>query len=324
MHASRSATVLRATIGGLLTTALATVAPRARAEMRTLPVTTERGGSWPVLCADGKSLAYMASVDRSGELFVFDLSDTTKPARAITNHPKWDGKPSWAPDCKRIAFMSGRSGDEDIWVYSFETGAYTQMTFSHEGPGLRAQEWGPAWSPDGSRIAFSSDRSGDDDLWWVPASGGDPRRITKRTLSRARDQERYPSWSPDGTRIAYASQTSGNWDIWIASVDDTAAAPARVTADSTGEWAPSWSPNGRWIAFVSDRTGNLDIFVVPAEGGAAKQLTQNPGPDNTPSWSPDGKRIFYAATREEVAGIWAIDGLEDLLGADFAAPRPKR
>lgn len=300
------------------------VVPRVSADLVASPVVVNlfenaTGSSWPAACSDGRRLAYMRGINKSSEIFISDISDTTAKPIQVTDSPKWDGKPSWSPDCKRIAFMSGRSGNEDIWTYTVSTGEFTQMTFSHEGNGIRAQEWGPAWSPDGTRIAFSSDRSGDDDIWRVPAEGGEPVRITKRTLARERDQERYPTWSPDGKRLMFASKTSGNWDLWVVSVDDTSAAPVQVTADTTDEWSPAWSPNGRWVAFCSTRTGNLDIFVMPADGGSAVPVTSNAGEDNTPGWSADGKRLFYSASRAEEVGIWAIDGLEEVLGSDFAS-----
>ncbi len=303
----------------LLLLAALTSPTAALAELRTLPVRLGAETTWPAACADGRRLAFGQNADKSGDVFALDLTDSAAAPTRLTDWAKWDGKPSWSPDCSRIAFMSSRSGDEDIWVLTLASGEFTQMTFSHEGTGVRAQEWGPAWSPDGSRIAFSSDRSGDDDIWWVPAAGGEPTRVTKRTLARQRDQDRYPSWSPDGKRIVYASHASGNWGLWIATVDDTSGAPVRLTADSTGEWSPAWSPNGRWIVFCSDRTGSVDLFVMPAEGGEAKRLTQHSGPDLYPGWSHDGRKIYYCATRDEESGIWVMDGLEAILGGDFAA-----
>lgn len=298
----------------------------ARAELSTQPVTLGHGKTWPAISPDGRWLAFgwTQANKQAGDVFMVDVTDpdTAKTPTPLAHGKSRDHEPAWSPDGTRIAFFSGRSGDEDIWVYTLATGACTQMTVSPWGSGYRAQEFGPRWSPDGKRIAFSSDRSGDDDIWWVPADGGAMVRVTKRTLPLSRDEDRFPSWSPDSKRIAYTSKSSGNWDIWIAVVDDTTAAPVQITADSTDEWLPAWSPNGRWIAFVTNRTGFQDIYVMPAEGGTAKQLTINPGPDSEPCWSPDGKRIYYSSTRGGQTGIWVLDGLDAVLGRDFAAGTP--
>lgn len=294
-----------------------------RAEMVAVPIELGDGIRLPAVCSDGKRLVYTKNMNGPGgpELFVKDLSDTAAPAVRLTDSPRYDGGATWSPDCSRVAFMSGRSGNEDIWVYDFAADRYTQMTFSPWGDGIRAQEWGPVWSPDGTRIALSSDRSWDDDIWWIPAEGGEMVRVTKRTLPRTRDQDRFPSWSPDGKRIIYSSKSTGNWDLWETSVDDTSAAPTQLTSDPTDEFRPAWSPNGRWIAFVSNRAGNLDLFVLPAQGGEPIQLTQNPNSDSEPCWSPDGRNIYYTGFRPEGSGIWMIDGLAELLGADYAATR---
>ncbi|MFN0150426.1 MAG: hypothetical protein ACKVU1_06910 [bacterium] len=303
------------------------VAANTHAELSTRPVTLGHGKTWPAISADGRWLAFgwTQANKQAGDVFMVDVTDpdTSKAPTPLARGKSRDHEPSWSPDGTRIAFFSGRSGDEDIWVYTLATEVYTQMTVSPWGTGYRAQEFGPRWSPDGSRIAFSSDRSGDDDIWWVPADGGEMVRVTKRTLPLSRDEDRFPSWSPDSKRIAYTSKSSGNWDLWIAVVDDTTIAPVQITADSTDEWLPAWSPNGRWIAFVTNRTGFQDIYVMPAEGGEAMQLTLNPGVDSEPCWSPDGKRLYYSSVRGGQNGIWVLDGLDTVLGANFADRAPR-
>jgi len=38
---------------------------------------------------------------------------------------------------------------------------------------------------------------------------------------------------------------------------------------------------------------------MPSAGGAAQQLTNDPGQDRSPRWSPDGNRIVFESTRED-------------------------
>ena len=62
---------------------------------------------------------------------------------------------------------------------------------------------------------------------------------------------------------------------------------------STGPMSPTWSPDGRWIAFAMAG----DIWRIPADGGAAEQLTRGPWYHFEPDWSPDGSRIVMTVER---------------------------
>jgi Tol biopolymer transport system component len=58
----------------------------------------------------------------------------------LTNHPSRDTHPTWSPDGQRIAFMSERDGNEEIYVMNADGSNQIRLT---NDP---ANDWGPAWS----------------------------------------------------------------------------------------------------------------------------------------------------------------------------------
>lgn len=99
----------------------------------------------------------------------------------------------------------------------------------------------------------------------------------------------------------------------------------RVAADGM---APGLSPDAGRVAFTRARFQG--IWVAPVDGGAAAQLTDDPGAGYRFSWSPDGARIAWA-TREEDGSrrvrVAAVEGGEPVTlfvaapGAPVPAPR---
>ena len=53
------------------------------------------------------------------------------------------------------------------------------------------------------------------------------------------------------------------------------------------------------IAFYSDRNGNPEIYSMPAAGGEATRLTNNPAFDDSPALSPDGAQIVFLTARHD-------------------------
>lgn len=170
-----------------------------------------------------------------------------------------------------------------------------------------AEERSPTWSPDGTWIAYGSRRGGTWHLWKKPRADGEPVQLTTGP-----DDDHYPIWSPDGTRIAFVSNRGDTWHVWTVSADGTDLRQVTGDADSVSSWGAddgtltSWSPDSGAIVFTARRGGHGNLWIIPAAGGAARRLTDDPNFDFTPSWSPDGKTIAFCSTRSGNQDIWTI------------------
>jgi serine/threonine protein kinase/Tol biopolymer transport system component len=141
----------------------------------------------------------------------------------------------------------------------------------------------PRISPDGQRIAFYSGRSGNVEIWVADRDGSNLIQLT----SFGGPLTGTPRWSPDSRRIVFDSRASGHADLYVVHADG---GPARRLQTGTPDASqPSWSHDGRWIYF-SVSESKKGIWKVPAEGGAAIQLTADGG---LPQESFDGSRVFY-------------------------------
>ena len=76
-----------------------------------------------------------------------------------THDPADDTQPAWSPDGTEIAFVSDRSGNDDIWTQDVESMKLRQVTTDPN------DDQKPSWSGNSGRIALQSNRSGQDELY---------------------------------------------------------------------------------------------------------------------------------------------------------------
>ena len=100
--------------------------------------------------------------------------------------------PAWSPDGRKLAFVSRRDGNSEIYVMNADGSGQENLT---QQP---ASDSHPSWSPDGRKLAFVSRRDGNSEIYVMNADGSGLRNVT-RTPSNDLD----PAWSPDGGAIAF-------------------------------------------------------------------------------------------------------------------------
>ena len=197
----------------------------------------------------------------------------------------------------------------------------------------------PQISPDGNQVVYErrgmdimKDRR-TSRLWLVNTDGTGHTKLTSREVNESR-----PKWSSDGSRIAFASTTDEGSEIYVYWVKSGKI--ARITQLERAPKGFSWSPNGKQLAFSmlvpekapelvkkpdkpegaewaehprvttrlkheADGSGYIEpgfahLFVVPAEGGAARQVTSGEFQfSSTPVWTSDGKSLIFSSNLNE-------------------------
>lgn len=175
-----------------------------------------------------------------------------------------DRHPRYSPDGTRIAFVSDRDGNPELYALDAATGANVLRLTNDP-----ANDTEPAFSPDGARVVFSSDRGGA--LYrrlYVMDSLGNGTPTQLRMLNPSGQEETFdaghlaePTFSPDGTRIAF----SYRGDIYVAQSDGSG---LRRLTRAWGECSrPTWSPDGHGIAFTARREGAFGVYLMGAAVG---------------------------------------------------------
>jgi eukaryotic-like serine/threonine-protein kinase len=264
--------------------------------------------------------------------------EPSQPARFIAS-TQVEYYPAYSPDGQRIAFMSERSGTEEIWICDSD-GSKTLRLTTFGG----AAVYGPSWSPDSQSIAFTVAQKGmKEDVYVVSANGGVPRRMTTNPA-----EDKWPYWSHDGKWIYFSSTRSGREEIWKMPAGGGEA--VQITQNS-GD-SPQESPDGKFLYYMKgwpdavsvwraqvdgsqetkvldsvhsegqwtvgkegihffrtpDKMGHSDIcFYEFTTGQTGKILTIQGSVDNHIAVSPDGRTILYPQSDESGSILMLVD-----------------
>jgi uncharacterized protein YjdB len=159
-------------------------------------------------------------------------------------------EPAFSPDGARIAFVSTRDGNPEVYVMNADGTTATRLTNDPQADGR------PTFTPDGQTILFHSARTaGKQQIWSVNVDGTGLTQLTRDSVNFA------PTVSPDGQTVAYVSIRDKTYDIWLMSRDGSN--PRRFTpTPQQRESEPRFLRDGTLAYLVERREGNRTVQQV--------------------------------------------------------------
>ncbi len=285
------------------------------------------GGNWKTISIDTRETTWSSlDVSPDGQTVIFDaLGDIyALPigggiARALTSDIAWNIQPKFSPDGRHIAFISDRSGGDNIWIMSAD-GSDPQEVSKERNHMLH----NVTWAPDGqwlvARKGYVSTRSiPSAELWRYHRGGGDGVQIVERPHGEQSQKNiAEPAFSPDGRYLYYSQDTTSgrvfqyNRDalgqIYVIQRWDSAKDETEVFASGAGgAIRPTPSPDGNWLAFVKRLPDMRSaLYVKELESGNERLLYDQLDRDEQEifavhgvypamAWTPDSNSVVFWA-----------------------------
>jgi tricorn protease len=152
-----------------------------------------------------------------------------------------DREAAWSNDGTRLAYVSDRSGEEEIYVQAQDGNSPAVALTANS----RVRYSEPVWSGDDKRIAFADNTNR---LYVIDIAGKKRITVTQDPIGLPLDYR----WSPDGRFLAYSRNEPNNFSsVFVWSLADGQS--HRITPQSFAAQSPAWSPNGELLYFLSQR-----------------------------------------------------------------------
>lgn len=165
-----------------------------------------------------------------------------------------DRASTWSPDGKWVAFISDKSGKDEVYLVKPDGSDEAQLTNNAD-----AYRYTVMWSPDSKKMIVTDNSR---DFYWLDVATQKQTKIDHSPVFPITDF----NWSPDSKWIAYTNFDSPQVTV-IKIYNIETGKSQQVTSNMFSSSQPVFSPGGRFLLFVSDRhfmptIGNLEYNFV--------------------------------------------------------------
>ncbi len=200
------------------------------------------------IAPDGKRAVFGARGD------VFTVPEKDGSTRNLTHSAGVrEQHVAWSPDGKWIAYVSDRTGEDEIYIAQQDgLAAEEQITSGHKGFMFQ-----PIWSPDSAKIAWADK---DLKLWYIDIKEKKPVAVDRAKYGEIMNY----NWSPDSKWLAYDKNLESGYSVvYLYGLADQKI--TAVTSDLNNSYSAVFDPDGRYLYFLSDRDYNEVLGNIDSE-----------------------------------------------------------
>lgn len=243
----------------------------------------------PDLSPDEEWFACSSQGEKQEDILLIKRDGTEQ--RQLTNDSFRDRSPRWAPDGKRIAFYSDRSGRFEVWTINSDGTGLRQLTYT-SGPSTVY----PIWSPDGNQMLFKQ-RGSQPFLFDLNRPWAEQAPVKLPQIEGVGQDFWASSWSPDGRKLA---------GIWVLNrinylhVYDFETKTYENFNLPAGR--PIWLSDNRRLLFEQDGS----LHIVETQTKKSHEIL-SAGPDTIMTICPtrDTRNLYYTLQKTE-SDVWLL------------------
>ncbi len=278
---------------------------------------------------DGRSLM----LEIAGDLYTLPIEGGE--ARAVLTGPPFESQPRFSPDGKWVAFLSDRSGAENVWIARPDGAEAKKLSDDKD-----SEFASPTWSADGRYVIASRTNWGQAtyELWMYHVEGGAGVQLTKakpdpKTPRSQRGNALGAVASPDGRYLYYARKNGGfqynaRFPLWqIARMDLRTGAEDILTQEQGSAIRPLLSPDGTKLVYGTRFDAETGLRIRDLATGADRWLRYPIQRDDQESaftrdllpgyaFTPDGEHVV-TTSEGKILKISAATG--EATGIPFSA-----